>query len=163
MVAAAYAQAVSRTIIEEELLFVSLESEPVTSVPRWQHWSWRAKAIAVALILLSGLAYVYKQRNEGFRLRAVEANNVKAHQLKAEIDRRFAIGTSEAKVVTFLRAAHPDHRIFPGANRNEFFAPVGFEPSNVWFCGSFQAGVMLRCHDGRLISTEITRWSADCL
>jgi hypothetical protein len=49
----------------------------------------------VALVLISGLAYVSRQRSEAPRVRAVEANTVKAHQIKTEIERRFAMGTPE--------------------------------------------------------------------
>ena len=119
--------------------------------------------MGITLILLSGLCYVSRQRSEAIRAQAVENNNVKANQLKAEIDRRIAMGAAEAEVVAFLRARHPNHISFLAGRRNEYFVPVGSEPSNVWYCGSIQAGVMLRCEGGRLINTEIARWSNDCL
>jgi hypothetical protein len=123
--------------------------------------SWRAKAaIAVTLILL---AYGWRHYRESVRLGAVAQNTSKAQKLKNEIDKRFAVGTSETEVLDFLRKEHPDFITWPSGAPTEYGVSVGQEPSNVWYCGSFTAYVRLRCEDRRLVRTEITRWSSDCL
>jgi hypothetical protein len=123
--------------------------------------SWRGKAgIAVTIFLL---AYGWRQYRESVRIRAVAENTIRAQTLKREIDRRFPSGTLESEVLDFLRKEHPDFVTWPSGNRTEYGVPVAEEPSNVWYCGSFTAYVRLRCEDRRLVLTEITRWSNDCL
>jgi hypothetical protein len=133
------------------------------SVPHWQQWRWRVKALTVALVLISGLAYVGRQRSEAHRMQVVEINNVKALQVKADIERRFAIGTAEAELVEFLRNEYRGFQTMHIGGQTEYWVPIGREPSGVWYCGSFTAYVAFEFVGARLTGTRITRWSADCL
>jgi hypothetical protein len=65
--------------------------------------SWTALGIAV-VILVGALAW--RQGREDARLRVVAENTHKAQALKAQIDMRFPIGTSESLVAAFLEKEH---------------------------------------------------------
>lgn len=126
--------------------------------------SRRAKGVtAFAIILVLAAAWwASQQRRETVRLRVVAANDAKAQELMRDIDRRFAVGTSETQILEFLRREHPDYGTVPSGTRTEYWVPIGQEPSNVWYCGSFMAYVSLECVGGRFSRTRITRWSNDC-
>ena len=132
-------------------------------MPRWRQWRWRLTALAVALVLISGLAYVSRQHSEARRMEIVEANNVKALAMKAAIEHRFPLGTPESQIVEFLRKEHPNFQTMGTPVKSEYWVPVGKEPSGVWYCGSFTAYVALEFSGERFAGAQLTRWSADCL
>jgi len=117
-------------------------------------------AVGIVVILAVGLGW---QRRENHRLRVAAENTRKAQELKSAIDRRFPVGTSEADVATFLQNQHSGYTRFQSGNRTEYRLPVGDEPSDEWYCGSWTRGVKLRFESGRLVLTNVDRWSADCI
>jgi hypothetical protein len=131
----------------------------IPSRRRQSRW-WTALGIAV--VILVG-ALVWRQGREDARLRVVAENTQKAQALKAQIDMRFPIGTSESLVAAFLEKEHSGYTQWPATSRTEYGVPVGDEPSEVWYCGSWTRGVRLRFESGQLVGTAIERWSADCL
>jgi len=125
--------------------------------------SGRATVGIVAAVLLIAALMGWRHHRADIRLRAVAENTAKGEELKEALDRRFPIGASEAEVLDFLQRAHPDFRTFPSTARTEYWVPVGIEPSNVWYCRSTTAYVVLRFEARQLVRSEIGRWSADCL
>jgi hypothetical protein len=125
---------------------------------------WKRFACGIGIIVAIGLAhYGYRLFREPERLRIVAENTRKAEALKAEIDRRFPLGTLESKIVDFLTREHPDYANWGGLTNADYGVRIGLEPSNVWYCESWTAYVQLRLTGGRLSKTEIIRGSTDCL
>jgi hypothetical protein len=133
--------------------------------------SWLRTAVATAFVL-AVLAIVWQQAAEGIRRRAVAENirrravaenTTKALQLKVLIDRRFPLGSAESQVVRFLQQEHPEHVSWPATTSSEYRVPVGEEPSDVWYCGSWTRGVRLRFESGKLAQSVVDRWSVNCL
>jgi hypothetical protein len=123
---------------------------------RWRRALLVAAVLAVVLVVIGvGLAH----RSD----RAVAENAARAERLKVAIDRRFPPGTSEASVVPALKRDYPGHVVWPGAKATEYVVPVGDEPSDVWYCGSWTRGVKLRFESRRLVSTAVERWSTNCM
>ena len=123
----------------------------------------RAGATIAAAFVLLVVFLAWRDHREAVRMRAVAANTAKAQELKAGLDRRFTVGTSEAQVLEALRREYPDFLTFPSSVETAYSVPVGNEPSDVWYCGSTSAYVRMLFRAGRLIRTEIERWSGDCL
>ena len=94
---------------------------------------------------------------------AIAQNTVRAEKLKIAIDQRLPPGTLESDVVSALKRDHPGYVVWPGTIATEYVLPVGDEPSDVWYCGSWTRGVKLRFESGRLVSTSVERWSTHCL
>jgi hypothetical protein len=61
--------------------------------------------------------------------------------------------------VEALNSEYPGHVTWPASNWTEYGLPVGDEPSDVWYCGSWTHGVKLRFESGRLVSTLVERRS----
>lgn len=125
---------------------------------RWRRWRLLSVLMTVALLL----ATIGLDRRHT-RLQAVAENTAKAETLKVVLDRRFPAGTLESDLVPILREEYPNHVMSPATGSTEYGLPVGDEPSDVWYCGSWTRGVRLRFEAGRLASIRVERWSVDCL
>jgi|SRR6185503_7303092 len=123
---------------------------------------WRFSAAVIAVVALT-VGFSWWQYRERLRVRVVAENTTKAQELKSAIDGQFPSGSAESVVVTFLQKAHPGYVRWPAGNWTEYGLPVGNEPSDVWYCGSWTRGVKLRFESGRLVRTAVERWSFDCL
>jgi hypothetical protein len=125
----------------------------------------RRRVFLIALTTLAVVLVAIELGRHQARLqaRAVAANTAKAETLKGAIDRRFLPGALESHVVEALKSEYPGHVTWPASNWTEYGLPVGDEPSDVWYCGSWTRGVKLRFESGRLVSTVVERWSNDCM
>jgi hypothetical protein len=119
-----------------------------------------AAILVVIAAVLSGLAWQHRER---VRLQIVAENARKAEALKSALDARFPVGTPESDVVAVLDKERPGYARAPGGSWVDYAVPVGTEPSDVWYCGSWTRGVMLHFESGRLVRSTVTRWSVDCL
>jgi hypothetical protein len=123
----------------------------------------RRWALLIALGAFALLLVLVGLTTRNARLRAVAENTAKAEELKLLLDQRFPAGTLESDFVPVLKREYPNYVAWPATGSAEYGLPVGDEPSDVWYCGSWSRGVTLRFESGRLVSTSVTRWSADCL
>ena len=123
----------------------------------------RRRSLLVAVTALAVVLITIWIGRRHARLQFVAENTTKAEKLKIAIDRRLAPGALESDVVPVLKRHYPGYTEWPGANATEYGLPVGDEPSDVWYCGSWTRGVKLRFESGRLVSTSVERWSLDCL
>ena len=123
----------------------------------------RRRGLLIALTALAVVLITSGIWGHHARRQAVAQNTVRAEKLKSVIDQRLPPGTLESDAVSALKRDYPGYVVWPGANAIEYALPVGDEPSDVWYCGSWTRGVKLRFESGRLVSTSVERWSLDCL
>ncbi len=119
--------------------------------------------LLVALTALAAVLVTIGIGRRQARRQAVAENTAKTEKMKIAIDQRFAPGALESDVVPVLKRDYPGYAAWAGATASEYSLPVGDEPSDVWYCGSWTRGVKLRFEAGRLVSTSVERWSFDCL
>ena len=136
-------------------------SDNGTVVLKEMTWQARAQLVVGALFVLLVLGYLADsprrhQRNEDVR----RVLNAKAQALKAEIDRSFPVGTSQADIIEFLRKQPTQWR---DETDDGYWLSIGSGPSGVWYCGSMDVGIRATFERGRLITTEVGTWSLDCL
>lgn len=123
----------------------------------------RRWALLIALGTFALLLVLVGLTTRNARLRAVAENTATAEELELLLDQRFAAGTLESDFVPVLKREYPNYVAWPGMGSAEYALPVGDEPSDVWYCGSWSRGVKLRFESGRLVSASVTRSSVDCL
>jgi hypothetical protein len=130
----------------------------------WVDARWAPLLSGVAAVLAVGVgsyqvahAIVREGRDSNMR-REVFA---KAERAKADLDRRFPVGSLQTVVVTALRNEFEDvSEINGGRLYRVAFAEVA---SGVWYCGPMHVVLETNFRDGRLLSTTIGFDGRNCL
>jgi hypothetical protein len=107
----------------------------------------------VATVVVTGFT-VSRRHDERLR----REGYAKAQKFKDDIDHRFPAGTLRAQFMEFADKWSGWH----GDSGSSHWISVGQVPSQVWYCGPWEVGVVVSFAQDRVSATRVDSWSLNC-